>query len=150
MQTENNNFAMLVIHAEQLQIWAEGIIYELESKIVKPPSITFLSDLKALHRFTKTFNKNVKVKMPEQISNAVSQFCKILAFSPDADKYMQALNYIAKSAEVVQDDNENPDVLIEKLKLISEINDKMINFDLPQIKKISKQILNTPCKTTKI
>jgi len=146
MQTENNNFAMLVIHAEQLQVWAEGIIYELESKIVKPPSITFLSDLKALHRFTKTFNKNVKVKMPEQISNAVSQFCKILAFSPDADKYMQALNYIAKSAEVIQEENENPDLLMQKLKLISEINDKLINSDIKQINKLHKQIINTPTK----
>jgi len=146
MQTENNNFAMLVIHAEQLQVWAEGIIYELESKIVKPPSITFLSDLKALHRFTKTFNKNVKVKMPEQISNAVSQFCKILAFSPDADKYMQALNYIAKSAEVIQEENENPDLLMQKLKLISEINDKLINSDIKQINELHKQIINTPTK----
>jgi hypothetical protein len=147
MQTENNNFAMLVIHAEQLQAWAEGIIYELENKIVKAPSINFLSDLKALYRFTKTFNKNIKVKMPETISNNVGMFCKILATSPDADKYMQAINYIAKSAEVVSSEEGNiaPE-LMEKLKLISEINDKVINFDIKELVKLHKKIVNTPTK----
>jgi hypothetical protein len=147
MQTENNNFAMLVIHAEQLQVWAEGIIYELENKIVKAPSINFLSDLKALYRFAKTFNKSIKVKMPETISNNVGMFCKILATSPDVDKYMQAINYIAKSAEVVSDNEGNmPEDLLQKLKIISEINDKLINFDIKAINKLHKQIVNTPIK----
>ena len=146
MQTENNNFALLLIHAQQLESWASGVIYEIENKISKTPSIAFLNDLKAVHRLVKTFNKNVKVKIPEQISNAVSQFCNILAFSPDADKYMQALNYIAKSAEVIQEENENPDALMQKLKLISEINDKVINFDIKELVKLHKKIVNTPCK----
>jgi hypothetical protein len=146
MQTENNNFALLLIHAQQLESWAAGVIYEIENKISKTPSIAFLNDLKAVHRLVRTFNKNVKVKMPEQISNAVSQFCKILAFSPDADKYMQGLNYIVKSAEVIQEDNENPDLLMKKLIIISEINDKLINYDLPQLTKLKEKV----CKTTKI
>ena len=147
MAQNNNNFALLLIHAQQLEVWAEGIIYEIENKIVKAPNIYFLSDLKKLQLFCRRFHKSIKIQMPETISNNVGMFCKILATSPDVDKYMQAINYIAKSAEVVSDNEGNiPEDLLEKLKTISLINDKLINFPIKELNKLSKQILNTPTK----
>jgi hypothetical protein len=153
MQTENNNFAMLSLHAEQTQIWAETLLHEVKYQNVKFKVPTFKSDLIALANLTKRFNASVKSKLDnidlhnDNASN-ISKVCELLANTDieNGVKFLSAINYLVKNASVVFDDTKVDNDLMQKLKLISEINDKAINFDIKELVKLHKKIVNTPTK----
>lgn len=150
---ESNNFAMLALHAEQTQVWAETILHEVKYQNVKFKVPTFKDDLTALLNITRRFNKYVKSKLDNvdlhiENSSNISHVCEVLANTDleNGTKYINAIHFIAKNANCVFDDTKVDNDLIEKLKLISEINDKAISFDIKELVKLHKKIVNTPTK----
>ena len=153
MQTENNNFAMLVIHAEQLQVWAETLLHEAKYNNLKFKSPNFKPDLIALTTLIKRFNTSLKSKLGdsnlhEETAANISKICELLAKTNPAEgaKFLEAIQFIASKAEVLCPNDNICTDLMEKLTLISQINDKLINFPIKELHKVSKQILNTPTK----
>lgn len=150
--SDNNNFSLLVIFAHQSQIWAEAM------KLTKSFKQGFDNNLRNkvtdLAIKAREFNVAVtrQLKSKEYHHNttaAISKFIEVLAGATEerGQKLVECLLYFEKKSDVVFPNDKPSEELMEKLTIISAMNDKLIEWDLKALQKLGKQVVNTPIKT---
>ncbi len=150
---ENNYLAMCILHSEQTEIWTKILWEHIRNKKIE--SVTFKSKLIALKDAAIGFNKVAQTKEQKEltadVASKVSRFNELLAKSnkKDGDTLLATIDFLLKNSEINYH-TQTPQDLQEKIKLISEINDKLINFDLKPLKRLHKQVINTPLKNEKV
>lgn len=150
MTEQGNYFAMVTLHAKELETWLDALMYEIGTKITDKNFKNKLLDLKdKVTVFNKLINRGIENKeLHKETSANISKFCELLAKNTgeEGGKLIEAVSFLAKKSEVIFPDNKTDNDLLKKLGLISEINDKLIEFKPADLRKLHKQILNTPTK----
>lgn len=139
---ENNNYmAMVTLHTKQAETWVEALWLEIKDNKMDNNFRNKLLDLKScLFTFNKKVSQSIENKdLHEDISANISRFNELIANSSasDGNKILSIIGWLLNHTTMESELTEDFD---EKIKLVSDISDKLITLDLAYLKRVKKQV----------
>jgi hypothetical protein len=144
---QNQFLAMLTLHAKQTAIWAEAVKMEIKGKTVNSQfKDAFIPLCNILNRFNTLVEKNLDKDLHYEYSIYISDICTMLATADTkkATQIMESIKFISENCDAI--DTHKDDDLKERVRLISEISDKLMKTPAKELQKVHKQIIKTPLK----
>lgn len=140
------NSVMLAITATQMKNFIESIWFNKKATgkdFNTNYKLAFLNLQNAVEKFLAVLNNSQDDLM--QYANSLSIITLMLteAEPNDRTKILESLEFLARNSHII--DNDKAD-LIERVKMVSEISDKVFEFEPLELAKIHKKIVNTPKK----
>jgi hypothetical protein len=148
---KNINWSMIVFSITQVELWIDNYEFELRQhgKALNSDKRVLIASLKSV---IEKFNKAIATNKEDllQYSGAISVINEMIAKAENdqqATVILESLSFLAKNTQVLTSNGSKE--MQERLELISDMSDYLMNFPILSLRKLSKQVLSTPIKTKK-